>query len=469
MIKTNKSKFFGPLTVLGLVFSFITFIPLPVKAVVGNLSVEFENSPLFSESNFLPGSAVTRFVKVTNNTDSVQNVFTKTTDEINYDNFGDVLELVVKRDSDILWSGTLTDFFITDKTPLSLIAAQQTIQYDYTISMASGADNNSQGKTLGFNLVIGFGNTNDEVDDSNGTITISGTNGSGGGSVTELIIFNERDLNVSEGTADITWQTNHLSTSRIIYSAESEPHDFNYLNPPNYGYAHSTVEDPSLVTFHQMNLTGLMPGTLYYYRVISHASPDTVSLSYIFTTSDSKPEVLTETAETGEGQLSAPNQGQGQGAVLGLSSEVNQGEGSGDVSEENQPETLLENNQENNGQVAGEQEICNSWPWWLIIIMLLDYLILMALNYLDKSNKELTNLKKRLSFVFALLLIALPILVYFFSVSFVWWSWLIVIVAYAIVLIAYAYDLRSNNYWRLNIIITLYLLLMIALLKMFSC
>ena len=283
-----------------------------------------------------------------------------------------------------------------------------------------------------------------------------------------MIIYNEASINITETTATLTWLTNQPAASRVIYSSANEPHDFNYLSPPNYGYAHSTINDLNPVTFHQVELTGLTPGTLYYYRVISQASPDTVGLSYTFTTTGRQPKGSDEQTEPGQNQSPAFNQGPG--STFGPSSENNQGGSSGNNNEEeNQPEVQSNNNQTPNGQVAGEQAVCESWPGWLIVIMLIDYLILLVLNYLDKFNKELTNLKKRLSFIFALFLAAWPVLVYFFTVSFAWWAWLLVVIAYIIVLIAYIFDLHSNNYWRLNVIITLYLLLMLALLKTFIC
>ncbi|OGY43194.1 MAG: hypothetical protein A3B89_00880 [Candidatus Buchananbacteria bacterium RIFCSPHIGHO2_02_FULL_40_13] len=462
MIKIKKIKFFGFLAALVLVGSSISAMSAPVAAAIGNLSVEFENSPLFSENNFLPGSSVTRFVKVTNNTDLAQDVFTETNNELNSDNFGDVLDLVIKQGGAVVWNGSLTDFFATDKTPLSSINAQQTIQYDYTVSLVNGASNDFQGKTLGFDLVIGFLGTGDVVDDSSGTVTISGS--SGGGWPVGLIIYNEAEINVGATTATITWLTNYSATSRVIYSAENEPHDFDYTNPPNYGYAHSTTDDLSKVVSHQVELTGLTPGTLYYYRAVSQASPDTVGLNQSFTTAGNKPEPLTDQIPPGKFQpeseaLSSlpPGSSQPPGAT-----------GNESPNEVAQP-VITETNQEQNGQVAGQEEVCRSRPWWLLATMIIGYLILMVINYLDRFNKELTNLKERLSFIFALLLAAWPVLVYFFTIGFAWWVWLIVLAAYGIVLIYYRYDLLSSNYWRLSLALTLYLFLMLLLLKIFIC
>lgn len=65
---------------------------------------------------------------------------------------------------------------------------------------------------------------------------------------------------------------------------------FDFNSPPNYGYSFSTSESDTPantngVTLHTVVLTGLVPGTTYYYRTISHASPDTISYERSFTTS----------------------------------------------------------------------------------------------------------------------------------------------------------------------------------------
>ena len=303
-------------------------------------------------------------------------------------------------------------------------------------------------------------------------VTPSG-GGGGGGSFfnNSLMIFNEQHVNTNTSTAMITWQTNFFSSSRVIYSAEDEGHNYNYANPPNYGYAHSTIDDLNPVTYHEIILTGLIPGTTYYYRVVSHASPDTVGLEYTFTTSGDKPQEVVE-IETPLNNISNSS------PVVALVSPTpnNQVSGGNEIDvavdnneENNSPEIQVANNSEPSGQVAGEQETCVNWSWWLVIAILVIYAALMVLNYLDRFNKDLVNLKKRSGKLFALLLIILPILVYWFSLGLAWWAWLLVVIAYIIVLVAYIIDLESKNYWRLSVLITLYLVLMLALLKMFIC
>ena len=87
------------------------------------------------------------------------------------------------------------------------------------------------------------------------------------------VISSETSTLVGTTSTTITWTTDDLSTSRVIYDTVSH----SVLGAaPNYGYASSTVEDSTLVTSHSVNLTGLTSSKTYYYRTISHGSPDRV-------------------------------------------------------------------------------------------------------------------------------------------------------------------------------------------------
>ena len=96
-------------------------------------------------------------------------------------------------------------------------------------------------------------------------------------------ISGENGVSSTYGTATITWTTDKLSSSRVIYDTVS--HDSSG-SAPNYGYAFSTAtynESPK-VTSHSVTITGLGSGTLYYYRVISEGSPVSISSEHTFRT-----------------------------------------------------------------------------------------------------------------------------------------------------------------------------------------
>ncbi len=92
---------------------------------------------------------------------------------------------------------------------------------------------------------------------------------------TRPIISSQGSTNVTSTTATITWTTDHASTSRIVYDTTS--HSV-IGSAPNYGYAFSTAENATLVTSHSVTISGLTPSVTYYFRVISHGSPEAVGV-----------------------------------------------------------------------------------------------------------------------------------------------------------------------------------------------
>ncbi len=96
------------------------------------------------------------------------------------------------------------------------------------------------------------------------------------------VISAETSSAVSSTGTTIAWTTDDPATSRVIY--DTVPHA-ELGAAPNYGYAFSTVEDPTKVTVHSVDITGLIAGTTYYFRTVSHGSPEAVSTEKTFTTS----------------------------------------------------------------------------------------------------------------------------------------------------------------------------------------
>jgi len=307
-----------------------------------NLVVEFEKTPLFDEANFMPGEGVNRWIKVTNNSGSLQDIAIETINESDPDNFSSQLGLVIKEGITELYNDTLRSFFDAGETLLSSLANGATTQYDLTITFNSASGNPWQGKSLGFDILIGFqgegagtvcGNGIKEIDEqcdgndlggytcitrgftggeltcnSNCTFNTSsctggtGGGGGGGGLPPGLIIYNEAHIDVASESVTITWLTNYFSTSQVVYGAETEAHTLNLADnlgtPPKYGYAHTTPEydiSPK-VTGHSVTIIGLTPGTTYYYRAVSHSSL-AISQEHTFTTltGETGPEIPPET------------------------------------------------------------------------------------------------------------------------------------------------------------------------------
>jgi cysteine-rich repeat protein len=95
------------------------------------------------------------------------------------------------------------------------------------------------------------------------------------------VITQETSTSPSETSITISWTTDHPSTSRVVYDTVSH----SVLgSAPNYGYANSTVENTTLTTNHSVVVSPLTSGTTYYFRAVSHGSPESVSAEITGTT-----------------------------------------------------------------------------------------------------------------------------------------------------------------------------------------
>lgn len=294
------------------------FLAAPTAFASDNLVVQFEQTPLFSEANFLPGEGITRWVKVTNNSGQTQRIATQPLNITDPNHLGAVLNLVIKEGGTTLYNNALSNFLANGEVYLYSLANGATTQYDFTVSFYSGAQNTFQGKSLGFDILIGFQGTEGGILPGAG----SSSGGGGGGWLPPgLTIQNQAVVTTTDVSVTITWNTSYPATSQVIYALEGEKHILDLTDnagtPPKYGYSRTTPESDiaSKVTYHSVVITGLTPNTKYYYRSVSHGSL-AVSQEYTFTTLGVKTEeekIAEETVSTNETPpkiISAPSEGQ---------------------------------------------------------------------------------------------------------------------------------------------------------------
>ncbi len=132
-----------------------------------------------------------------------------------------------------------------------------------------------------------------EPEDDGGAVQPSSSGGGGGGGSSYQLIISQEQMQAADDGASITitWDTNHPSASRVVYDTVSHP----YVGSPNmYGYAFTTAEDASFVTRHAVTVGGLTAGTPYYFRPVSHGSPETtgIELAYVPAGAAPAPSVL---------------------------------------------------------------------------------------------------------------------------------------------------------------------------------
>ena len=214
---------------------------------------------------------------------------------------------------------------------------------------------------------------------------------------------------VEETQATIEWTTSYLSTSRVIYDVVSGVFDFS--NPPNYGYTFSTLEEDTPaslngVTRHMVVITGLAPGTTYYFRTISHASPDTIGFESTFTTAGlsglSKGSLIslgsTESV-AGLKSFSPDEESQSSHTSVGTGNLIHAG-GESDlalVSSANKEVVKRELSQESNGTSLRDEHlgfagIFAGWPfgnWWWLIFAIIIVFVAFLVGYFRRKEERI--------------------------------------------------------------------------------
>ena len=120
------------------------------------LSVEFQNSPLFEEGNFVPGNTITKWIKIGNTSGSTQKIIVEVINKNDSDNFSEKLNLLIREGENTIFNDSLKVFFNQGETYLSDIANNRNTQYDFSITFGTNTNDDWQGKIMGFDIVIGF-------------------------------------------------------------------------------------------------------------------------------------------------------------------------------------------------------------------------------------------------------------------------------------------------------------------------
>lgn len=311
-------------------------------------------------------------------------------------------------------------------------------------------------------------------------------NGGGGfsaGGFSGLYIHTENKQ--PEPTAvTITWFTNKPADSRVVYDTVS--HSL-LGGDPNYGYQWSSpiYDDTDKVTYHSVLIEGLTPDTHYYFRPISADSSDQakgIELAYV-TARGQQQEQSTSSAPTVPPEDQQPSTAGtsaseiASGGSVGPSGQQLANEADDISPTEEQSGEVAGGEETNGGAVAGVSETCSPWPWWLIIALLAAYIALLIINYFSKSITEETNdqqkktnkIKDNLVWPFIIILAAMPILSAVFCASWSWWLWLMVVIAYFVILRFYYQGIATKNYWLVSILLTLFLVMMLAVVRGCLC
>ena len=444
---------------LGLALTLLSlglFVLFPAFANAnGLIEVVFETGedPLFQEANFLPGQEITHWVEVTNKSGQTLPIGVKMTKLVCSGSetycLADKLNLEIKNGTTLttLYGPvSLTQFYNDDEVKISDLEPNVPTRYNFSITFLAESGDDYQGLELGFDFKIGVLGTESIGGEGSGGGTGGGTTGGGGiYFVSGLEIYNENALVSGENQATITWLTNQPATSRVIYSSGDEEHTLELDNLPNYGYAHSTEENTTPVTGHKMVISGLEPGTTYYYRCVSHGS-FAVSLEHSFTTLGVK---QTE-EEAGPGAGETPGQLPTAEVPAGeepASAEAPAGEEeiSGELGlpelielgVEQEPKTGLGRFLAAIGSFFGSVSFC-----LILFILIIVLLVLSLLAVIEQKNKDAQKKKK---WLILNLIILLLLILYYFLCPFSLYRWLIIFILVVLIVLLSLFKNRKKQ------------------------
>ncbi len=155
----------------------------PTFAHADNINVVFQATPLFSDSNIVPGDTVTRSVTVTNTSGVSQDVYVKALNGVSTGSLGDKLLLTVTDGDATPISSLPLSTLVNGASQLlqSGLPDGSTATYDFSIYFDSSAGNEYQNSTLGFDLCVGFEGASGDTcisDTSGGSTNTGGNTGS---------------------------------------------------------------------------------------------------------------------------------------------------------------------------------------------------------------------------------------------------------------------------------------------------
>lgn len=254
-----------------------------------SIQVVFQETPMFLENNLVPGETISRSLLISNTSNVKQEVFLQPENIVGCDwtassCVASQLVFTIDQGGKRIYQSSLQHLYRQTLIPLGTLGAlEKDRRYDLSIYFRPEASNEFQDDTSGFNMVLGFKGEQTGVIDTpgpggggGGTPVNTGGGGGGGGIVAleELVVRNVRvtDIDVTKGTAILRWETNLLSTSQAVYGFQIlGPYSLD-LSKKNFGYPFGTVLVPALVTEHSVQLSGLIAGQSYVYRVSSRKS-----------------------------------------------------------------------------------------------------------------------------------------------------------------------------------------------------
>ena len=106
-------------------------------------------------------------------------------------------------------------------------------------------------------------------------------------------------------------------------------------------------------------------------------------------------------------------------------------------------------------------KLCQTNLVWVPYVLLGVYAVALLVNGLNKN-------KRNLWWLFMLAIIALPVILAFFTTSWSWWIWLLVVGGCGVVIVWYFIGLLTDNLWGVVLPVNVFFLLMLIILQRYG-
>ena len=176
------------------------------------------------------------------------------------------------------------------------------------------------------------------------------------------VITSETAKSIGNTQATITWTTDHATNARVVYDTTSH---VSFGSGSNYGYAFSsfTYNTTPTTLSHSIVITGLTPGTTYYFRAISQGSPTTVGPELSFKTTGTVPAPVATVKQTQASTSVAPSSAQAATTTTPTTTD-------------NSNANVNANTNDDQGQIKGDETTTNdtekiNWTPWIVLFVLI--------------------------------------------------------------------------------------------------
>ncbi|MGB9706563.1 MAG: fibronectin type III domain-containing protein [Microgenomates group bacterium] len=115
--------------------------------------------PLFSSATdgyWYPGRILTKTINFKNSGPETREMAIKGARTSGVSILENVMHISIVGGTTVIWSGSVADFYGQEKIGMGIFAPGADFDYDFTVSMSSGADDNYQNRETVFDLILGF-------------------------------------------------------------------------------------------------------------------------------------------------------------------------------------------------------------------------------------------------------------------------------------------------------------------------